>query len=68
MLYIDRVVNVLTILNNLITKVNSLDIGKLRTVPIDWKKSSNAGDKQVKKTNFNTVKTKVNKLDKKFLM
>ena len=61
-------VNVLTILNNLKTKVNSLDISKLRTVPVDWKKSSNAGDKQVKKTNFNTVKTKVNKLDKKFLM
>ena len=55
-------VNVPSSLNNLKTKVNDLDVGKLRTVPIDLKKLSNLVDNEVvKNKNFNTLNAKVNK-------
>ena len=37
-LNIDRLVNVRTSLNNLKTRLNDLDVGRLKTVPIDLKK------------------------------
>ena len=55
----------------ILKKVNDLDIGELKTVPIDWNKLSDVVKNDVevvKNTKFNTLKTKVNKLDKKFLM
>ena len=59
-------VNVPTSLNNLKTKVNDLDVGKLKTVPVDLRKLSNVVDNEVIKiTKFNTLKTKVNNLEKK---
>ena len=59
---INKLVNVPTSLNNLETKVDGLDVGKLKTI----KKVSNVADQQlVENLNFNTVKTKVNNLDKK---
>ena len=59
---INKLVNVPTSLNNLETKVDRLDVGKLKTI----KKVSNVVDQQlVENLNFNTVKTKVNNLDKK---
>ena len=59
---INKLVNVPTSLNNLETKVDGLDVGKLKTI----KKVSNVVDQQlVENLNFNTVKTKVNNLDKK---
>ena len=55
-------VNVPSSLNNLKTKVNDLDVGKLRTVPIDLKKLSDLVDNEVvKNKNFNTLNAKVNK-------
>ena len=45
---------------------NDLDLGKLKTVPIDLKKLSDVVDNVVVKTkNFNTLKTKVNSLEQK---
>ena len=45
---------------------NDLDLGKLRTVPVGWKKLSDVVDNViVKTTNFNTLKTKVNSLEQK---
>ena len=35
---INKLVNVLATLNNLKTKVDDLDVGKLQTVPVDLKK------------------------------
>ena len=35
---VNKLVNVSTSLNNLKTKIDDLDVGKLKTVPIDWKK------------------------------
>ena len=63
-------INKLTIvpasLNNLKIKV---DDGKLKTVPLDLKKLSDVVvNEVVKNTKFNTLKTKVNDLEKKFLM
>ena len=55
-----------TSLNNLKTKVDGLDAGKLKTVNVDLKKLSDVVDNEfVKNTKFNTLKTKVNNLDKK---
>ena len=55
-------VNVPSSLNNLKTKVNDLDVGKLRAVPIDLKKLSDLVDNEVvKNKNFNTLNAKVNK-------
>ena len=59
---INKLVNVPTSLNNLETKVDGLDVGKLKTII----KVSNVVDQQlVENLNLNTVKTKVNNLDKK---
>ena len=55
-------VNVQTILNNLKTKVDDLDVGKLRTVSVDLKKLSDVVDNElVKNTKLNTLKAKVNR-------
>ena len=57
-------VNVPTSLDNLKTKIDELDVGKLKTVPVDLKKLSDVVDKQVvKNTKFNTLNTKVNNLE-----
>ena len=61
---INKQVNVPTSLNNLKTKVDDLYVGKLKTVPIDLKKLS-VDNQVVKNTKFSTLKTKVNKLNKK---
>ena len=46
------------------TKVDDLDVAKLKTAPVDLKKISDVVDNQVgKKTKFITLKTKVNNLD-----
>ena len=53
-------------MNNLKTKVDDLDVGKLKTVPVDLKKLSDVVDNEVvKNAKFNTLKTKVNSLEKK---
>ena len=65
-LNINKFVNVPTSLNNLKTKVDDLDGGILKTVPIDLKKLSNiVANEVVKNTKLNTLKTKVNSLEKK---
>ena len=61
-------VNVPASFNNLKTKVDDLAVVKLKTVLVDLKKLSDAVDNQlVKNTKFNTLKTKVNNSEKKFL-
>ena len=45
-------------MNNLKTKLDDLDVGTLKTVPVGLKKA-------VKNTKFNTLETKLNNLDKK---
>ena len=64
---IDNLVNVPTSSNNLKTKLDDLDVGKLKTVPVDLKKLCDVGDNEfVKNTKFNTLKTTVlTNLDKK---
>ena len=63
---LDILVNVPTRLNNLKTKVDDLDVGKLKSLPVDFTKLSDAVDnKVVKNKKFNTLKTKVNNLEKK---
>ena len=63
---INTLANAPTSLNNLKTKVKDLDVGKVRTVPVDLKKLSDVIDNDVvKNTKFNTLKTKVNNLEKK---
>ena len=58
--------NIPTSLKNLKTKLNDLDLGKSKIVPIDLKELSDAvKNKVVKNTNFNTLKTKVNNSEKK---
>ena len=48
------------------TKANDLDVGKLKTVPVDLKKLS-ADYEVVENGKFNTLKKKVNNLDKRIL-
>ena len=63
---INKLTNVSTSLNNLKAKVDDLDVGKLKTVPMYLKKLSDAvANEVVKNTKFNTLKTKVNSLEKK---
>ena len=58
--------NVPTSLNNLETKVDDLDVGKLKTLPVDLKKISDVVDNEViQNTKFKTLKKKVNNLEKK---
>ena len=60
-------VNIPTSLNNLKAKVDDLDVGKLKAVPVDLKKLSDVVDNEdVQNTKFNTLKTKVNNSGKKF--
>ena len=65
-LNIEKFINVPTSLNNLETKINGLDAGKLKTVPIDLEKLSDVVDNElVKNTKFNKLKRKLNSLEKK---
>ena len=67
---VDRLVmNVPNSLNNLKTKVDDADVGKLRSVSVDLEKLSDIVDNELvigflKKRKFNTLKTKVNNLEK----
>ena len=55
-----------TSLNNLKTKIDDLDIGKLKTVPVNLKKVSDVVDNEVvKNTKFNTLNSKVSNLETK---
>ena len=67
---ITKLVNVPTSLNNSKLKIDDLGVGKLKAAPINLKKLSDVIDNEVgKNTKFNTLKTKVNNLEKKkFLM
>ena len=63
---INKLVNVPTSLDNLKTKVDHLDVGKLKTVSKDLKKLSDVvANEVVKNAKFNTLKAKVNSLEKK---
>ena len=63
---INKLADVPTSLNTLKTKIDDLDVGKLKTVPADLKKLSDVVDNEVvKNTKFNTLRTKVNNLEKK---
>ena len=63
---INKLTNVPTSLNNFQTKVDDLDVGKFNTVRVDLTKTGDIVDNEVvKKTKFNTLKTKVNNLEKK---
>ena len=66
---INNLVNVPTSLNNVKTKVDDLDVGELKTLPINLKQLSDVVDKQIdKNAKFNTLEMEVNELDRKFLM
>ena len=60
-LNMNKVNNVPTILNNLKAKVNDLDVGKLKTVPV----SDVVDNEVVKNTKFNILKTNISNLEKK---
>ena len=65
---INKFVNVPTSLNSLKIKVDDLDVVKLKTIPVDFKKLSHLVHNEViKNTKFNTLETKVNNLEKKIL-
>ena len=52
-------------MKNLKTKVDDLDVSKLKTAPIDLKKLSDVVNREViKDTEFNKINTQLNKLDK----
>ena len=53
---INKLVNVLTSLNSLKAKVDDLDVGKLKTVPV----GDVVYNEVVKNTKLSTLKTKVN--------
>ena len=65
---INELVNVPASLNDLKRKVDDLDVGKLKTVPIELKKLSDVVSKVAKNTEFNTLYTKVNNLERRFLI
>ena len=53
-------------MNNTKTKVASLDVGKLKAVPVDLKKLSDlVANEVVKNAKFNTLKKKIKSLEKK---
>ena len=57
MVFIIKLVNVPSSLNNLKTNVDGLDVGKLKTVPVRLKKLSDVVDNEiVKNTKFKTLK------------
>ena len=63
---IKKLFNVETTLNNLKTKLDDLDIVKLKIVPMDLKKLSDVVSKEfAKNTKFNKLNTKVNILEDK---
>ena len=63
---INKLTNVQTNLNILKTKVDGLDVGKLKTAPVEMRNLIVVVDnKVVKNTKFNKLKIKVNNLDKK---
>ena len=63
---IAKLVNVQNSLNNLKIKVDDIDISKVKTVPVDLKNLSDIVVNEVfKNTKFNTLKTKVNNVNKK---
>ena len=56
-----RLAHVSTSLNNLKTKLDDLDAGKLKTVPVDLENASDVVDNEaVKSTKFNRLNSKVN--------
>ena len=65
-LNINKLINIPTSFHNSKTKVDDIDVGKLKTVPLDFKKLSDVVDNDViKNKKVNTLKTKVNNLEKK---
>ena len=65
-LNINKLINIPTSFHNSKTKVDDIDVGKLKTAPLDLKKLSDVIDNDViKNKKFNTLKTKVNNLEKK---
>ena len=66
---IKKLTNVSTGVNNLKTEVDKLDVGKLKTFPVDLEKINDVADNEVdENTKFNTLRRKVNNLERKFLM
>ena len=64
---INELVKVPTSLNDLKAKIVDLDVGMLKTVPLDLKKFSDVVRKEVvEKTVYNTLNNKVNDLENKF--
>ena len=61
---INKLAIVPTSLNNLKICIYDLDVGKLKTAPVDLKKLSDLVSKVVKNTKFKTLNTKVNELEK----
>ena len=63
---INKLVNVSTSFGILKTKIDDLDVGKLKAVPVDLKKLSYVVDNEVVKSiKFNALKIKVNILEKR---
>ena len=62
---IDKLTNVPTSLTNWKTEVDDLDVGKLKAIHLK-KLSDVVDDEVVKNTKLNTLKTKVNNLEKIF--
>ena len=53
-------------MNNLKTEVDKLDVGKLKTFPVDLEKINDVADNEVdENTTFNTLSTTINNLEKK---
>ena len=66
---IKNFVKVPTNLNNSKTKVDDLDVFKLKIVPIELKRLNDVASKEVvKNTKFNKLNTKVNSLEDEILM
>ena len=66
---IKNFVKVPTNLNNSKTKVDDLDVFKLKIVPIELKRLSDVASKEVvKNTKFNKLNTKVNSLEDEILI
>ena len=66
---INNLVKVPISFNNVKAKVDDLDFGELKTLPINLKLLSDVVDKQIdKNAKFNTLEMEVNELDRKFLM
>ena len=64
---ISNLTNVPTSLNNLKAKVNDLDVGKLKIIPVNLRTLIPVVDNEVvKDTNVNTLKTRVDDLEKIF--